>query len=98
MTGLGEERVGVFLAAAVRHGARPVARELLLLPIPVLKTRWWKVSGFVAQSSGEVVSHGARKLARLVQRWEVMTATSEAGGRPSTLQLSSLSEFVLLVG
>ena len=47
MTEPDEERVGVLLAEAVQKVARPVARELLPLPIPFRKRGGGKVSGCV---------------------------------------------------
>ena len=89
MTEPGEEGVRVLLAESVQKVERPVSCELLPLPIPFPEKRGkWKASGYVG--SVGVACQEARGLARLGERFG-KTATSEAGGRPSAMHLSSLS-------
>ena len=99
MTEPGEEVVGVFLAEAVQKVARPVARELLPLPIPfpekeVVESE--RIRGLSRAVRSRVkrrvgwqgwANAGVRSMNEIFGK----TAASEAGGRPSTMQLSSLS-------
>ena len=99
MTVPGEKGVGVLLAESVQKVESPVSRELLPLPIPFLENEVVK-SERICGLSRAVRSRVKRRVGW--QGWgntgvhsmnEIFgkTATSEAGGRPSAVQLSSLS-------
>ena len=99
MTVPGEKGVGVLLAESVQKVVRPVSRELLPLPIPfpvyeVVKSE--RMRGL----SRSVKSRVKRRVGwqgwanagvRLMNEIFGKTATSEARGRPSAMQISSLS-------
>ena len=96
----GEEGVGVLLAKAVQEGEyRPVSCGVLPLPIPfpehevVESERLRGLSPAVRSRVKRRVGWQGRANAvvRSVNEIFGKTATSEAGGRPSTMQLSSLS-------
>ena len=98
MTEPGDEGVGVLLAESVQKVERPVSRELLPLPIPFPENEVVE-SERIRGLSRAVRSRVMRRVGwqgwanagvRSVNEIFSKTATSEAGGRPSTMQLSSL--------
>ena len=99
MTVPGEEELDVLFADSVQQVARPVSRELLLLPILFPKTRTWKVSRLRGLSRAvrsrvkRRVGRQGRANAGVRSMNEIFskTSASEAGSRPSSIQLTSLS-------
>ena len=96
----GEKGVGVLLAESLQKVERPVARELLPLPIPFPENEVVK-SERIRGLSRAVRSRVKRRVGwqgwanagvRIVNEIFGKTATSEAGGRPSAMQLPSLSQ------
>ena len=99
MTVPGEKGVGVLLAESVQQGTRPASRELLPLPIPfpenehveserlrslrrAVRSRVKRRVGWQGWANAEV-----RSMNEIYSK----TSASEAGSRPSSLQLASLS-------
>ena len=98
MTEPGDEGVGVLVAESVQKVERPVSRELLPLPIPFLENEVVE-SERIRGLSRAVRSRVMRRVGwqgyanagvRSVNEIFSKTATSEARGRPSTMQFSSL--------
>ena len=99
MTVPGEKRVGVLLAESVQKVERPVSRELLPLPIPFPENEVdesERMRGLSRSVRSRVkrrvgwqgwANAGVRSMNEIFGK----TATSEHRGRPSTMQLSSLS-------
>ena len=99
MTVPGEKGVGVLLAESVQKVERPVSRELPPLPIPFLENE------VVESKRMRGLSRPVRSRVERCVGWQGWanagvrgmneifgkTATLEAGGRPSAMQLSSLS-------
>ena len=99
MTEPGEKGVGVLLAESVQQVERPVSRELLPLPIPFPENE------VVESERIRGLSRAVRLRVKRRVDWQGWanagvhstnetpgkTAASDAGGRPSALQLSSLS-------
>ena len=99
MTIPGGKGVGVLLAGSVQKVERPVSREFLPLPIPFPENEVVK-SERIRGLSGAVRSHVKRRVGwqgwanagvRSMNEIFGKTATSEASGRPSAMQLLSLS-------
>ena len=100
MTELGEKELGALLAESVQQGIRPVSRELLPLPIPFLENehveseRLHSLSRAVRSRVMRRVgwqgwaNDGVLNLSEIYSK----TSASESGSRPSSLQLSSLSQ------
>ena len=92
----GEKGVGVLLATSVQEVERPVSPELLPLPISFLVNEVAeseRISGLsrAVRSSVKRRAGWANAGVRSVNETFGKTATSEVGGRPSAMQLSSLS-------
>ena len=94
----GEKEVGVLLAESVQKVGRLVSRELLPLPIPYPENdvvRSERIRGLSRAVRSRVkrrvgwTNAGVRNLNEIFGK----TATSEAGGQPSAMQLSSLCNF-----
>ena len=93
MTEPGEKELGALLAESVQQGNRAVSRELLPLPILFpenehveserLRSRVMRRVGWQGWAND-----GVRNLNEIYS----MASASEAGSRPSSLQLSSLSQ------
>ena len=94
MTEPGEKGLGVLLAESVQQGSRPVSRELLLLPIPFPENEHVESERLRSLSRAvrsRVVGRGVRSMNEIYSK----TSASEAGSRPSSLLLTSLSRIKL---